>query len=124
MTQLTTWNCAVLALKLQLAHTRRRYDGDDALQAPLGFVLGSAINQDGRSSSLTAPNGPSQTVLVQSALRCAELAPAAVGFVSLHGTGTPLGDPIEVGALGSTVSSGAGAAPSPRQLVLGSNKVP
>ncbi len=53
----------------------------------LGFVHGSAVNQDGRSSSLTAPNGPAQTALVRAALTAAGAQPAAVIFVSLHGTG-------------------------------------
>ena len=61
---------------------------------------GSAYNQAGRSSGLTAPNGPAQTALIKTALRASRLAPLDVGFVSVHGTGTPLGDPIEVGALG------------------------
>lgn len=60
------------------------------------YVQGSAINQDGRSSSLTAPNGPSQNALVSSALSAAELAPADVAAIAVHGTGTPLGDPIGV----------------------------
>merc|ERR1712147_63850 len=59
-------------------------------------VRGTAVNQDGRSSSLTAPNGPSQIEVLSTA------APAALaGYdgVQLHGTGTALGDPIEIGAL-------------------------
>ena len=43
-----------------------------------------------------------------------------VRFVAVHGTGTPLGDPIEVGALGAALGTGRVAA---SQLVLGSNKV-
>ncbi len=57
-------------------------------------VQGSAINQDGRSSSLTAPNGPSQNALITAALAAAELAPADMAAIAVHGTGTPLGDPI------------------------------
>jgi acyl transferase domain-containing protein len=66
--------------------------------APLALLAGSAVNQDGRSSGLTAPNGPAQQALLRSALGAAGLAPADVGLLELHGTGTPLGDPIEVGA--------------------------
>ena len=51
-------------------------------------VLGSAINQDGRSSGLTAPNGPSQTHLVKQALVHASLQPHDIGTVAVHGTGT------------------------------------
>ena len=88
------------------------------------MVRASSVNQDGQSSGLTAPNGPSQTKLVLNALRQGGLAAAALRFVAVHGTGTPLGDPIEVGALGQAArgsqqsSSGSVAAP----LVLGSVK--
>ena len=60
---------------------------------------GSAINQDGRSSSLTAPNGPSQTGLILAALHAADASAAAVAGMAVHGTGTPLGDPIGEHAL-------------------------
>ena len=55
--------------------------------------------QDGRSSSLTAPHGPSQQDVVRSALSDASAAAGELAGVQLHGTGTPLGDPIEIGAL-------------------------
>ena len=63
-------------------------------------ILGSAINQDGRSSGLTAPNGPSQTSLISLVISISDIAPSNLTFVALHGTGTPLGDPIEMSALG------------------------
>ena len=59
---------------------------------------GSAVNQDGRSSSLTAPNGPAQQEVIRSALAAAGLQPHQVAALQLHGTGTALGDPIEMGA--------------------------
>jgi acyl transferase domain-containing protein/acyl carrier protein len=62
-------------------------------------IRGSAVNQDGRSSSLTAPNGPAQQAVIKKALDNAGVKPADVDYVETHGTGTPLGDPIEVGAL-------------------------
>lgn len=65
------------------------------------FYEGSAVNQDGRSSGLTAPHGPSQQALVTSAMREAGI--ANLEFVASHGTGTPLGDPIESGALRKAV---------------------
>ncbi|KAH8583285.1 type I fatty acid synthase, partial [Cryptosporidium sp. chipmunk genotype I] len=66
---------------------------------PIAYVLGSATNHNGRSASLTAPNGPSQTEVIQNALRNARLSPSDIDYLESHGTGTPLGDPIEFGAL-------------------------
>ena len=76
----------------------------------LALVRATLVNQAGRGSSLTAPNGPSQTALVASALAAAGVSSAALQYVALHGTGTPLGDPIEVAALGQALSHGPGAA--------------
>merc|ERR1712078_650161 len=59
---------------------------------------GSAVNQDGRSSALTAPNGPAQQKVISSALQRASLTSSSVAILNMHGTGTPLGDPIEIGA--------------------------
>ena len=76
--------------------------------------------QDGRSSGLTAPNGPSQSALVRTALRSARADPAQLALVSVHGTGTPLGDPIEVGALGQGLRGAEAPATDPVMLL--SNK--
>lgn len=62
-------------------------------------IFGSAVNQDGRSSSLTAPNGPAQQGVIRIALQAGEVAPEALDALEMHGTGTPLGDPIEIGAM-------------------------
>lgn len=56
------------------------------------------VNQDGRSSSLTAPNGPAQQALIHKSLQNARIQPQSVSTLHLHGTGTALGDPIEVNA--------------------------
>jgi len=63
------------------------------------MVCGSCINQDGRSASMTAPHGPSQQECIVASLREANVTAADIMVAELHGTGTALGDPIEVGAL-------------------------
>lgn len=61
------------------------------------LLTATASNQDGRSSALTAPSGPSQSAVMRAALAHTEH--KALTTLQLHGTATPLGDPIEVGAL-------------------------
>ena len=65
----------------------------------LAVIRGSAVNQDGRSTLLTAPNGPAQVALIREALSSAQVEPDRIGFFEAHGTGTALGDPIEVEAI-------------------------
>ncbi len=64
-----------------------------------GVIRATSINQDGATSGITVPNGEAQTALIQQALAYAELEPNAIDYIEAHGTGTSLGDPIEVGAL-------------------------
>lgn len=71
---------------------------DNRVPSPLLILAGSAVNQDGRSSSLTAPNGPAQQELLISAMAEGNLCSDQIRAISMHGTGTPLGDPIEIGA--------------------------
>jgi polyketide synthase-associated protein len=65
----------------------------------LGVLAGSSANQDGKSASLTSPNGPSQQACIRQSLTLALRDPADITFVECHGTGTALGDPIEMGAI-------------------------
>ena len=85
----------------------------------LAVLRGSAVNQDGASNGLTAPNGPSQQRVIRAALANAGLGTADVDVVEGHGTGTVLGDPIEVQALLATYGQGR---PADRPLWLGSIK--
>ncbi len=61
-----------------------------------GVILGSAVNHGGRAASLTAPNSRAQTNLIASAVREAKVSPADISYIEMHGTGTELGDPIEI----------------------------
>ncbi len=72
-------------------------DGDRVL----GLIRGSAVNQDGRTSVLTAPSGVAQAAVIRQALENGKVAAEQVDYIEAHGTGTVLGDPIEVEALGA-----------------------
>ena len=72
---------------------------DDDVELHLASLSGSSVNQDGRSASLTAPHGPSQQSCIRASLLMAKVSPNSVAVAECHGTGTSLGDPIEVGAL-------------------------
>jgi 3-oxoacyl-(acyl-carrier-protein) synthase/fatty-acid desaturase/acyl carrier protein len=78
---------------------RRRPDAEEERETLKNMIHGVALNQDGKSSTLTAPNGPAQQQVVKMALRDAKLSAKAIAAVECHGTGTALGDPIEVSAL-------------------------
>ena len=84
--------CGVVVLKL-LADALR--DGDRVY----AVVRGTAVNQDGRTNVLTAPSGLAQQEVVRAALQNAQIHPANISYLETHGTGTSLGDPIEVEAL-------------------------
>ena len=85
----------------------------------LAVILGSATNQDGASKGLTVPNGDAQEASIRAALADARVAPGAVNYIEAHGTGTPVGDPIEVTAIGNVF---AAELPAGQRLPLGSVK--
>jgi len=66
-------------------------------------ILGSAVNQDGRSPGLTVPSGLAQEAALRRAYRQAGISPQQVQYIEAHGTGTPVGDPIEANALGNII---------------------
>ena len=72
----------------------------------LAVIPGSAVNQDGSTNGLTAPNGLSQQSVLRQALKRSGVDPSAITYVETHGTGTALGDPIEVEALASVIGKG------------------
>ncbi len=84
----------------------------------LALIRGSGVNHGGAASGITVPNELAQEKLVRQVLDRANVDPAEVGYVETHGTGTQLGDPIEVGALSSVFRE----RPQDDPLVLGSLK--
>ncbi|MFF3246820.1 type I polyketide synthase, partial [Streptomyces sp. NPDC002870] len=74
-----------------------------------GVIRASAVNNDGATPGLTVPGGASQEQVLREAYEKAAVDPAAVQYVELHGTGTPVGDPIEAAALGAVLGAGRGA---------------
>ncbi|MGO4617427.1 type I polyketide synthase [Nocardia sp. 2YAB30] len=70
-------------------------DGDRVL----AVLRGSSMNSDGRSAGLTAPNPLAQQDMLRQAFADARVRPGDIGYVETHGTGTALGDPVEIEAL-------------------------
>ena len=82
-------------------------------------ILGGAINNDGGGDGLTVPSRRAQESVITLACERAGVRPADVRYVELHGTGTPVGDPIEASALGATLGDGR---PEGEPLLVGSVK--
>ena len=62
-------------------------------------ILGTSVMSDGKSASITAPNGLAQERVIRQALKVSNIRPEEVDYIEAHGTGTALGDPIEMEAL-------------------------
>ncbi|MER5873502.1 beta-ketoacyl synthase N-terminal-like domain-containing protein, partial [Streptomyces sp. NPDC002044] len=82
-------------------------------------ILGSAVNNDGASAGLTVPDRAAQEAVLRAAHARAGTDAGSVQYVELHGTGTPVGDPVEAAALGAALGAGR---PAHAPLLVGSAK--
>ena len=82
----------VVLLK-RLADAQR--DGDHIY----GVIRGSAVNHGGKTNGYSVPNPKAQRTAIEHALREAKVDPRSISYIEAHGTGTKLGDPIEITAL-------------------------
>src|SRR5260370_2670993 len=83
-------------------------DGDD----PYALVRGTGVNQDGRTEGITVPNASAQEMLIRDVYDSAKVSFNQIRYIEAHGTGTPVGDPIEASVLARTVGANRnGAAP-------------
>ena len=103
--------CGVVVLK-RLADAERDADRIWAV------IRGTAVNQDGRSTGFTQPSARAQQAVLQAALDDAGIGPERVDYIEAHGTGTPIGDPIEVEALAAVLAGER----APARCVLGAVK--
>jgi len=78
---------------------KRLKDAQEDGDVIYGVILGSGINQDGKTNGITAPSVNSQIELERGIYARYEIDPETIGYVETHGTGTKLGDPIELEAL-------------------------
>jgi acyl transferase domain-containing protein/NAD(P)-dependent dehydrogenase (short-subunit alcohol dehydrogenase family)/acyl carrier protein len=104
--------CGMVVLK-------RLSDAVTAGDRVLATIRGSAVNQDGATAGFTVPNGRAQEALIRRVLAQARINPSEIDYLEAHGTGTSLGDPIEVQAAARALGTGR---PADRPLLLGSAK--
>lgn len=90
----TVWGEGSAAFVLKPLSTAVR-DGDRIY----AVIKGGAVNQDGSSSGITAPNPLAQEQLLVDAWKDARIPPESISYIEAHGTGTRLGDPIEISAI-------------------------
>ncbi|ONM50754.1 polyketide synthase [Nocardia donostiensis] len=76
-----------------------------------GRLLGSRVNHNGKGAPIAVPSADAQERLIRATLDAAGIAPELVGLIEGHGTGTPVGDPLELTALARTYGSAPGANP-------------
>ncbi len=69
-------------------------------------IRGSAVNHDGTTNGLMSPSSAAQEMLLREAYRRAGVPPAQVQYFEAHGTGTEIGDPIEVNTFGKVLAEG------------------
>jgi len=95
-------------------------DGD----AILATIRGTAVNHGGRASSLTAPNPHAQARVISDAWRETGVEASGIGYIEAHGTGTKLGDPVEIDGLREAFSllSGTGELPAGAECSVGTVK--
>lgn len=96
---------------------KRMADALDDGDRIYAVIRGGAINHDGASNGIMAPNGEAQKRVLREAYKNAGIEPSAAQYIETHGTGTPLGDSIEIGALAQALGDGRST-----DLVLGSLK--
>ena len=84
----------VIAIVLKLLD-KALEDGDQVY----AVIKGSAVNQDGSSIGITAPSSLAQAEVITMAWQDAEINPETITYIETHGTGTKLGDPIEINGI-------------------------
>ncbi|MEC0599326.1 amino acid adenylation domain-containing protein [Bacillus spizizenii] len=87
----TAWGEGISAIVLKPLN--KAIEDQDHIYA---VIKGSAINNDGASNGITAPNAESQEKLITHAWKNAKINPETISYIEAHGTGTILGDPIEI----------------------------
>lgn len=70
------------------------------------LIRGGAVNNDGRSSGFMAPSREGQQQMLRAAWQSAAIDPRDIRFIEMHGTGTSVGDPVEIGAVGAVLAEG------------------